>query len=128
MKSKLTLVGIVNASVIFMFFAAPGFASAHDLLTARNGMTLYTFDRDIAGSGLSVCSWQCIRVWPPALVGEEPGPGFGAITREGGARQLTYEGKPLYHYIGDRHPGDANGDRIDLEWHVVVRPLVHTKR
>jgi predicted lipoprotein with Yx(FWY)xxD motif len=128
MKSKLTLVGVIHASVIFVLLTAPRVVPAHDLLTARNGMTLYTFDKDVTGSGSSACSWQCIRVWPPALVGEEPGPGFGAITREGGARQLTYEGKPLYHYIGDHRPGDANGDRIDLEWHVVVRPSVHARR
>lgn len=126
MKSKLTLVGLVNASVIFILLAAPGVAPAHDLLVARNGMTLYTFDKDVAGS--SACSWQCIRIWPPALTGDEPGPGFGAITREGGSRQLTFERRPLYYYIGDHGPGDANGDGIERVWHVVIHPQVHTKR
>ena len=37
------------------------------------------------------------------------GPGvtgrLGAITRAGGAVQVTYDGHPLYTYIGDSGPG-----------------------
>jgi predicted lipoprotein with Yx(FWY)xxD motif len=88
-----------------------------DLLVGRNGMTLYTFAKDVHGN--SVCSWQCIRIWMPAKPGDVTGPEFGAITREGGARQLTYGGKPLYYYIGDHQSGDANGAGMDRLWQVV---------
>jgi len=102
--------------------------SAHDLLTGKNGMTLYTFDRDDSAKAASTCSWHCIKVWPPAAAQEMSEPGFGAITREAGARQLTYEGRPLYYYIGDHGPGDANGDGIERVWHVVIHPRVTAKR
>jgi predicted lipoprotein with Yx(FWY)xxD motif len=42
------------------------------------------------------------------------------ITRTGGARQLTYNGRPLYTYIGDTAPGQAKGNNLNLNgglWH-----------
>ena len=32
----------------------------------------------------------------------------------GGATQATYDGHPLYTYIGDSVPGQANGNKLDL--------------
>lgn len=105
-------------ALTLMAFAA-GDASA-GLLTGKNGMTLYTFAQDRPGE--SACSWHCIKIWPPARVGDAAGPEFGAITREGGERQLTYDGRPLYYFIGDRHPGDANGAGIEQVWYAVHLP------
>ena len=108
---------------VALFVASAAFtvtAPARELLTGKNGMTLYTSSEDRPGQ--STCSWYCIRVWPPAYEGEAEGPEFGALTREGGARQLTYAGKPLYYFIGDRNPGDANGSGIDQAWQVVPLP------
>ena len=34
------------------------------VLTGPNGMTLYTFDKDAAGSGKSVCNGPCASNWP----------------------------------------------------------------
>jgi len=107
---------ILNIGLCLSLIGLSGAVSA-DLLVGKNGMTLYTFDRDSRGS--SACSWHCIRIWSPADPEDAQGPDFGAITREGGARQLTYEGKPLYYYMGDRRPGDANGAGLDRLWHVV---------
>ena len=48
--------------------------------------------------------------------------GIGTITRTGGARQLTYNGHPLYTYIGDTAPGQARGNNLNLNgglWHEV---------
>ena len=39
---------------------------------------------------------------------------FGTISRPGGAQQMTYDGHPLYTYIGDNGPGQANGNKLDL--------------
>jgi predicted lipoprotein with Yx(FWY)xxD motif len=54
------------------------------------------------------------------------GPGLpgriGTITRTDGSRQLTYNGHPLYTYIGDSAPGQARGNNLDLNgglWHEV---------
>ena len=46
----------------------------------------------------------------------------GTITRTGGTRQLTYNGHPLYTYIGDSAPGRARGNNLNLNgglWHEV---------
>jgi predicted lipoprotein with Yx(FWY)xxD motif len=46
------------------------------------------------------------------------GPGVtgkvGTIKRTGGATQVTYEGHPLYTYIGDSAPGQSTGNDINL--------------
>jgi predicted lipoprotein with Yx(FWY)xxD motif len=36
-----------------------------DVLTGSNGMTLYVFDKDAAGSGKSMCNGPCATNWPP---------------------------------------------------------------
>jgi predicted lipoprotein with Yx(FWY)xxD motif len=35
---------------------------------------------------------------------------LGTITRDDGTTQVTYNGRPLYHYSGDSAPGDTNGN------------------
>ena len=40
-----------------------------------------------------------------------------------GTTQATYDGHPLYTYIGDHSPGQDGGNNINLNggvWHVVV--------
>ena len=37
------------------------------VLVGAGGMTLYTFDRDAAGSGKSVCNGPCATNWPPLM-------------------------------------------------------------
>ena len=39
---------------------------------------------------------------------------LGTIKRPGGGLQATYDGHPLYTYIGDSGPGQANGNELDL--------------
>ena len=44
------------------------------------------------------------------------------ITRTDGSHQLTYNGHPLYTYIGDTAPGQASGNNLNLNgglWHEV---------
>ena len=38
---------------------------ADGVLVAANGMTLYTFDKDMANSGKSACNGPCATLWPP---------------------------------------------------------------
>jgi predicted lipoprotein with Yx(FWY)xxD motif len=80
------------------------------ILFDGRGFALYVFTRDRAGR--SSCSGACAASWPPYLVAHRPlaGPGLrnalvGTIRRADGRLQATYGGRPLYHYVGDRAPG-----------------------
>ena len=87
------------------------------LVAGSKGMTLYTFDTDVSGSGQSACNNGCAQTWPPLTVssGTTPTAGTGAsgslgtITRSDGSLQVTYNGLPLHFYVGDQAPGDTNG-------------------
>jgi predicted lipoprotein with Yx(FWY)xxD motif len=94
------------------------------VLTNSKGFTLYSFAPDTPST--SKCYGSCAAYWPP-VTGTAPAspslPGrIGTITRTGGSRQLTYDGHPLYTYIGDTAPGQANGNNLNLNgglWHEV---------
>ena len=90
-------------------------------LVAANGMTLYTFDSDKAGSGKSVCNGPCAALWPPmvATPADQPGGDYSVVVRDDGARQLAYKGKPLYFYKPDQKAGDRTGDNFKDVWHIV---------
>ena len=101
-----------------LLVAVPAGVYATDVLTGKNGMTLYTFDADSAGR--SNCNDGCLVVWPAARPGDASGTHFSEITRPDGTPQLTYAGKPLYYYVNDRKPGDRNGDNVQKVWHAAV--------
>jgi predicted lipoprotein with Yx(FWY)xxD motif len=93
------------------------------VMTGTNGMTLYTFDRDAAGSGKSVCNDKCAVAWPP-LAAESGAAGSGdysVITRNDGTKQWAYKGKPLYFWVKDQKPGDMTGEGFNKVWRV-ARP------
>jgi predicted lipoprotein with Yx(FWY)xxD motif len=97
------------------------------VLTNARGFTLYSFAPDTPAS--SKCYGSCAAYWPPVIGTAAASPGLpgriGTITRTGGARQLTYNGHPLYTYIGDSAPGQANGNNLNLNgglWHEVAVP------
>ena len=94
------------------------------VLTNAQGHTLYTFAID--GMNKSKCNGSCIHYWPP-----EKGPvkatgikgTFGTIKRSDGITQETWNGHPLYTYIGDTAPGQAKGNGLNLSggvWHEAV--------
>ena len=83
------------------------------------GMTLYTFDKDVANSGKSACNGPCIALWPAVpATGNESGD-YSAVTRDDGSKQLAYKGKPLYLFAKDQKPGDKTGDNVKDVWHVI---------
>ena len=89
------------------------------VLVGPNGMTLYTFDRDTAGSGKSVCNGPCATNWPPLMGATAPaGTGYGVIQRDDGSSQIAYKGKPLYYWAKDMKPGDKTGDGFNQVWQV----------
>jgi len=87
-----------------------------DLLTNSTGLTLYTFAPDSVNK--SVCYGDCATYWPPVPGHMSAGPGvtgtIGTISRTDGTTQATYDGHPLYTYIGDHGPGTASGNNINL--------------
>jgi predicted lipoprotein with Yx(FWY)xxD motif len=86
------------------------------VLVGAGGMTLYTFDRDAAGSGKSVCNGPCATNWPPLMASKAPGGDYSVITRDDGKTQLAYKGKPLYYWIKDTKPGDKTGEGVNQVW------------
>ena len=102
--------------------AAPaGVKASNGMLTGPNGMTLYTFDKDAAGSGKSVCNGPCATNWPPLMAGTAVASGdYSVVTRDDGAKQLAYKGKPLYYWVKDGKPGDKTGDGFNGIWRVAA--------
>ena len=93
---------------------------AGGVLVDGAGMTIYTYDKDVAGSGKSSCHGRCAKMWPPVpLTVERIESPYSIVTRDDGSRQLAYKGKPLYLYAGDAKPGERKGDKLQGAWHVV---------
>jgi predicted lipoprotein with Yx(FWY)xxD motif len=98
--------------------AAPPTKVMYGVLTNSAGMTLYTFDKDAAGSGKSTCNGPCATNWPPLLAAADAKSSgdYTIITRDDGAKQWAYKGKPLYLWIKDTKPGDRTGDGFNNAW------------
>lgn len=91
------------------------------VLVGANGMTLYTFDRDVQGSGKSVCNGPCAVNWPPLMAAEtdKASGDYSIVTRDDGKKQWAMKGKPLYYWIKDTKAGDKTGDGVQSVWHVI---------
>jgi predicted lipoprotein with Yx(FWY)xxD motif len=89
------------------------------ILVDQQGMTLYTFAKDTAGT--SNCVDTCATVWPPVLApsGATASGKFSIITRTDGGKQWAYGGKPLYLFSKDTAPGQENGNGFKGLWNVV---------
>ena len=94
------------------------------VLADANGRTLYWFAPDTAAR--SACYGSCAAYWPPVKGPATAGPGvtgkLSALTRSDGSVQAVYDGHPLYTYVGDSAPGQANGNGLNLNgglWHEV---------
>jgi predicted lipoprotein with Yx(FWY)xxD motif len=94
------------------------------VLADGKGFTLYWFAPDTPAS--SACNGTCAAYWPPVTGTPSAGPGvtgrLGTIRRADGSTQATYDGHPLYTYVGDTAPGQANGNNLNLNgglWHQV---------
>jgi predicted lipoprotein with Yx(FWY)xxD motif len=102
--------------------AAPASATQTALgpvLADAQGMTLYTFTRDM--TGYSNCNDQCAVAWPPLLAGADAAASgdWSIIVRDDGRRQWAYKGQALYHWSKDAKAGDTTGDgAAGGKWHV----------
>ncbi len=99
-------------------------ASVSDgVLVGPNKMTLYTFDRDAAGTGKSVCNGPCATNWPPlaAPADAQASGDWSIVVRDDGSRQWAFKGKPVYYWVKDQKPGDRTGDGFNNVWRL-ARP------
>jgi len=116
-----TVVALATATAAF------GAAATVDLSTSSNfgtvladaqGFALYTLPSD--HNGMSTCTGACVPVWPALTVpaGTTPTAGAGvpgtvaAVLQTNGTYQLTYNGAPLYTFVGDTSAGQVSGNGI----------------
>jgi predicted lipoprotein with Yx(FWY)xxD motif len=83
------------------------------ILVAGNGRTLYLFTHD-EGANRSRCYGACADAWPPLYTRGRPRAGagvarakLGTTRRRNGRRQVTYNGHPLYYYVGEDEAGEV---------------------
>ncbi len=92
-----------------------------------SGKTLYTLK-----ASSTACTSACLKAWPELTLPKgvtkaTAGSGvsaakLGTVSRSGGVLQVTYDGKPLYYFIGDTAAGQVHGNLTDTwgTWSVVV--------
>jgi predicted lipoprotein with Yx(FWY)xxD motif len=87
------------------------------ILFDSRGRALYAFTRDPRGR--TVCNGACAAAWPPytlrgrlRAVGPVRRSLLGTTRRANGTRQVTYAGRPLYYYVGDRRPGEVRCQNV----------------
>lgn len=120
-------IAVLSASLILGACAGMAMTPARvsdGALTDAVGKTLYVFDKDVPGSGKSVCNGPCAANWPAftasadaTMTGD-----YTVVTRDDGAKQWAFKGKPLYTFAKDAKPGDRSGDGFANNiWHI-ARP------
>ena len=119
---RTTMLFALGAALLLAILASASFASRADaaspvtvavrgsaygpILFDGRGFVLYAFTRD--SRNRSTCSGACAAAWPlyrsrgTLRAGKGARAGLIGRTRSG---QITYAGRPLYYYVGDRRPG-----------------------
>lgn len=94
------------------------------VLTNNAGRTLYSLSVEKRGN--FICTGGCLASWKPLVVPADTRPTgpvtLGTVKRPDGRTQVTYKGRPLYTFSGDRKPGEASGEGIkDVgTWHAAA--------
>ena len=117
MNRKAILVAL-GAALLTPALASAQATDKDGVLVNGSGMTLYTFDKDSGGK--SACNGPCAGNWPPLMApgDAKPAGDYTVVTRDDGAKQWAYKGKPLYAWKKDEKPGDKTGDGVNNVWHV----------
>ncbi len=96
-------------------------------LTDNQGRTLYLFAGD--KPNVSTLSAAGRAVWPlftssttPRAIGGAQASKVGTIAGANGVPQVSYNGHPLYYFIGDKSPGQTTGQNLNefgARWYVL---------
>ena len=97
------------------------------VLVDAEGFTVYDFHKDKGTT--SSCYGACAEGWPPVTSEGAPTAGEGAMSsqlgttkRKDGTTQVTYAGHPLYTFVEDKKPGEANGNDVSAfgaQWYAL---------
>jgi len=94
------------------------------VLAMANGQVVYAYDKDSKG-GTPACTGSCAQIWLPVTGGHpvaspaDKGLGtLGTVTTANGAKQITYNGSPLYTFKGAKALV-TNGNGVGGVWHVI---------
>jgi len=93
------------------------------VLALADGDVVYTYGNDKQG-GQPTCTDSCAAVWPAVTglpltsLGETLPGKLGTVTLPNGAKQVTYNGYPLYTYKG-ASPMSTTGNGVGGVWHVI---------
>jgi predicted lipoprotein with Yx(FWY)xxD motif len=126
-STRSSLLACVAAALFFSVAAlaqsAPGTiadTSKGKALVNAKGMTLYIFDRDVAGK--SNCNGPCLTTWPPLAAGADAKASgdWSVVSRDDGSKQWAYKTKPLYTFSKDAKPGDVVGEGVNNVWHIAA--------
>lgn len=107
-----------GSTVLIVERSAVGF-----VLAEANGQVVYTYAKDTKG-GTPACTGSCAAIWlpvtgnPVASTADKGLGRLGTVSAANGAKQVTYNGMPLYIYKGAKPFGTA-GNGADGTWHVV---------
>jgi predicted lipoprotein with Yx(FWY)xxD motif len=93
------------------------------VLAASGGQVLYTYDKDTKG-GTPSCTGSCATIWLPLTGNPMQSPGvtglgtLGTVSDANGAKQVTYNGLPLYMFKGAK-PLATKANGTGGVWHVI---------
>jgi predicted lipoprotein with Yx(FWY)xxD motif len=93
------------------------------VLAEANGKVVYTYGGDTKG-GSPTCTGTCASLWPavtgmPQASSADTLPGtLGTVTMANGAKQITYNGYPLYTLAG-AGVLSTKGNGMGGKWHVI---------
>jgi predicted lipoprotein with Yx(FWY)xxD motif len=146
-RLSLTLIAVIVAAAIAAIVATTGSSakkgpaiaassavsvqqtSLGKTLADANGRTLYLFAGD--KPNLSTLSAAGRAFWPPFTAATKPAAIGGALVGQigmvagtTGAGQVTYNGHPLYYFVGDHNSGQTAGQALNqfgARWYVLSR-------
>ena len=94
------------------------------VMAKANGLVVYTFGKDSKGAP-PTCTGSCAAVWAPVTGVPKAGPAdtfpgtFGVVTGADGKKVITYDGYPLYTFVG-APPLSTKGNGLEGAWHVIM--------
>ena len=93
------------------------------VLAVGKGQVVYAYDKDPKG-GTPACTGSCAQIWVPVTGNPVASPAdkglgtLGTVTTSNGAKQVTYNGSPLYTFKNAK-PLATKGNGVGGVWHVI---------